>query len=299
MKPTMSTPTIRVFRGFPVMKLLLALGLALYLAGGLAGAARAQQGKEPDLPPLLQTLRQEGGQVRYLGKANGLDGWITVKNGQEQYFYSTPDGQGLLMGLLFDKDGKMVTVRQVQALQAEAGDIMNMFVQGLPPKPEQDKATREFKTPAEQLFTDVGAANWIPLGKEGAPVIYSFIDTQCPHCHAFMKDIRKNYIDNGLVQVRMIPVGLNATTRNQGAVLLAIPDPQAQWYRFLDGDDKALPLAPGINEQGVERNMAILQSWKFDATPIIVYRAADGQVKIVQGRPRDVGALVRDLAGKS
>lgn len=288
----MNMPTSRFFRILMMVPLLWALAFAP------GGAARAAD-KEPDLPPLLKVLQDDGGQLRYLGQANGLDGWIAMKNGVEQYFYVTSDGQSILSGILFDKDGRHVTGRQVQALQEKSGDVMGMFVEGLPSRTEPQQTTREFRTPAEQLFADVSAANWIPLGKEGAPVIYSFIDTQCPYCHAFMKDIRRNYIDNGLVQVRMIPVGLNATTRNQGAVLLALPDPQAQWYKFLDGDEAALPLAPGINEQGVDRNMAILQSWKFDATPISVYRGADGQVKIVQGRPRDIGALIRDLSGKS
>lgn len=277
------------------------LSLFLMLATA-AGAWAAEGGAEPPLPDLLKTLQDQGGQVRYLGRHNGLDGWITVKNGQEQYFYAPEDGQSLLMGLLFDKDGKLVTVRQVQALQAKSGDVLNMFAEKLPEKADDappDHVKKEFKTPSEQLFADVSAANWIALGKKDAPVIYSFIDTQCPHCRAYMKDIRKNYIDNGLVQVRIIPVGLNSATRNQGAVLLALPDPQVQWYKFLDGDDSALPVTPGINEQGVERNMAILQSWKFDATPITIYRAANGQVKIVQGRPRDIGALVRDLSKKS
>jgi thiol:disulfide interchange protein DsbG len=45
------------------------------------------------------------------------------------------------------------------------------------------------------------------------------------------------------------------------------------------------------------RNLAIMQSWKFNVTPMIVYRAKDGSVKIVRGKPKDLDALVNDIAG--
>lgn len=254
--------------------------------------AQAQQ--EPPLPQLIQNLANEGAQVRYLGRHNGLDGWVTIKQGQEQYFYMPQGGQSLLMGVLFDMDGKMVTARQVRALQEQSGAALDVFTAQAQPAP---KASPAFKTPAEQMFDDIGNANWIALGKPEAPVLYAFIDTQCPHCHDFINDLRGGgYLENGMVQLRLIPVGLRPQTKTQAAVLLAAPDPQARLFAHLDGDDKALPLPPeSINEQGVERNMAVMQSWKLDATPLVVYRAADGQVKIVQGRPKDIARVISDL----
>jgi thiol:disulfide interchange protein DsbG len=259
------------------------------------------QDKEPPLPAPIQTLQEQGAQVRYLGRHNGLDGWITIKNGQEQYFYATQDGKSLLMGLLFDIDGKLVTVRQVKELQDKGGGVLDALAQAVP----EDAAAAEtrfkplqnspFKTPAEQLFSDVSATNWIVLGNPEAPVIYSFMDPQCPHCHDFMDDLKKNYIDRGVIQVRMIPVGLRDETRAQSAFLLASPDPETRWYKHLAGDKSALPVARGVNQQGVERNMAVMQSWKLDATPLTVYRGKDGQVKIVQGRPTKISDLIADL----
>ncbi|MCD8563117.1 MAG: hypothetical protein LRY54_03540 [Alphaproteobacteria bacterium] len=54
-----------------------------------------------------------------------------------------------------------------------------------------------------------------------------------------------------------------------------------------------------INQQGVQRNLAVMQSWKFSATPMVVYRAKDGSVKIVRGRPQDTAALIADLGARS
>ncbi len=272
-------------------------------------AAQAQQ-QEPPLPELLKNLAADGAQIRYLGAYNGTDGWIAIRQGKEQYFYMPSGGQSLMMGVLFDLDGKMVTARQVKELQEKSGGVMDLFAQQTP----DDKTASsnlgapgnigsrlsELKTPSEQLFDNVTESNWIALGKPDAPVIYTFIDPQCPHCHDFINDLRgKGYLENGLVQVRAIPVGFREETKAQAALLLATPDPQDKLFRHLDGDKAALPVPPaGINEQGVERNMAIMQSWKLDMTPLTVYRSGNGKVKIVQGRAKDLPALIADLAKK-
>lgn len=281
----------------PKIKTALLLVIVLGAAAFVAGSARAQE-KEPPVPPLIQNLVNEGAQVRFLGHHNGLNGWVTIRNGQEQYFYAPQDGRSLLMGILFDADGKMVTARQVKELQEKSGDALDLFAETVP-DPAAEKAggiTPEFKTPSEQLFDDVTNSNWIALGDKSAPVIYSFIDMQCPHCHAFLTDLRAGPLESGQVQVRVIPVGLSAQTKTQGAVLLAAPDPQERLYRHLTGDDTALPIPEGgINEQGVERNMSVMQAWKLDVTPLTVYRGKNGQVKIVQGRPKKLQDLINDI----
>ena len=141
-------------------------------------SARAQD-KEPAMPAPIKTLVEQGAQVRYLGQHNGLDGWITIKAGQEQYFYATADGKSLLMGLLFDSDGKLVTLRQVKTLQEKSGDVLDMFTVETPadkisetavPDRYKQSTLPQFKTPAEQLFDDVTNSNWIQLGKDDAPV---------------------------------------------------------------------------------------------------------------------------------
>ena len=221
--------------------------------------------------------------------------------GQEQYFYVTPDREAFLMGLMFNKDGKMVTLNQVQKLQLEEGETLDAFASPAEVEPspfeaiasgEVDKA---FKTPAEQLFADIEGSNWVRVGQPDAPVVYSFIDPQCPYCHEFIKDLRGDYLTNGMVQVRMIPVGFRDETRAQAAFLLSVPSPQDRWFRHLDGDESALPISSSINQQGVQKNLAIMQSWKLNVTPLSVYRAKNGEVKIVQGRPKDLPAMLADI----
>ncbi len=279
----------------------------IFLAAALI-ASPAHAAGDPPMPEPLQNLVGEGAQMRYLGRQNGLDGWIAIKNGQEQYFYVTSDGQAFLMGLLFDKNGKVVTLRQVKELQEKNGVDLDLFAtdtfnpQGKESLTSQpgldqlaDRTSREFKTPSEQLYSDIESANFITLGDPNAPYIYTFIDPQCPYCHKFINDMRADYIANGVIQVRMIPVGFRDETRAQAAFLLAVPNPQGRWYSHLDGDKEALPVTADINQQGVQRNLSIMQSWKVNVTPFTVYRAASGDVKIVQGRAENLAQIISDL----
>jgi thiol:disulfide interchange protein DsbG len=149
------------------------------------------------------------------------------------------------------------------------------------------------------MYADIEASNWLPFGQQGAPVFYAFIDPQCGHCHAFMQDLRGDILPNGKAQLRMIPVGFKDQTQAQAAFLLATPNPQDRWFKHLDGDTAALPARTEINKQGIQKNLAIMQSWEFDVTPLIVYKSKDGTVKIVQGRPKDLLGMIADLGARS
>lgn len=257
--------------------------------------------KEPPMPPAIKTLVEQGGQVRYLGRDLGFDGWIAIRNGKEEYFYTSPDGSALLMGLLFDKNGKLITVRQVKALQQKSGKMLESLAEPKTgPETLGNNSTlaptlSKFKTPSEQLYDNVTYGNWIALGNPSAPFIYTFIDPQCPHCHDMLTALRHKYIESGKLQVRILPIGFREETIEQAAFLLAAPDPQDALFRHLDGDKTALPIQPEINTQGVQRNLAIMQSWHFDVTPITVYRAGNGSIKIVRGKVKDLDQVVADL----
>ncbi len=256
----------------------------------------------PTLPEPIQNLADSGAQIRFLGKDYGVEGWVAIKNGQEQYFYVLPNNGGFISGILFDEKGKAVTISQVDRLREQnGGKLLDILATDpiLNKVTEESKADRyEFKTPAEQLFSDVENSNWIPIGQAGTPVFYSFIDPQCPHCHEMMREIKK-YVDQGKAQVRIIPIGLKEETRAQSAFLLATPNPEKVWWQHMDGDIDALPAKKDLNQQGVERNLSIMQSWKLDATPFVIYRDHNKKVKMVRGKPKDLEELIRDLGSRS
>ncbi len=259
------------------------------------------QDKIPALPEALEVLTERGAQARYLGKRHGMDGWVTIFQGQEQYYYVTPNGEGFLMGLMFDKDGKMVTMEQVRDLQAQSDDVLDFLAVD---KPKEEKLSEakditnkafEYKTPAERMFAEVENSNWIQFGEDDAPVIYSFMDPQCPHCHDFMKDLKDSYIAKGLVQVRMVPVGFSEETLSQAAFLMAAPDAETRFFNHLDGDKNALPAKTNTNTKAIEKNLALMQAWKFTVTPMTVYRGKDGKVKIMRGRAGNINDILAEL----
>lgn len=281
--------------------------LAVFLTAFLAvfsvpqpGRAEAQNAV-PEMPAPIQNLVNDGAQVRYLGNDQGVEAWLTIKNGVEQYFYVLPGRKAFVMGVLFDDTGKLVTVEQVSRLRKQGDPLLDTLAD-IPVEGKKDAKEKsfEFKTPSEQLFADIESSNWVPLGAANAPVMYAFIDPQCPHCHAFIDQLRKGgYLEKGQIQLRMIPVGFKDETRAQAAFLIASPDPAGRWFKHMDGDKSALPARSEINQQGVQKNLAIMQSWKFDATPMIVYRDKAGTVKLVRGAPQDIKAVLADLGGKT
>lgn len=279
------------------MRLFLVLGTLFLMM--ISAGAHAQTGV-PDMPEPIAGLKEDGAQIRYLGREHGFDAWLTVKNGVEQYFYVPPGGTGFVMGVLFDNKGRVVTVDQVQRLQNEGDDLLDSLssANDIMAQSQQKKPLKEFQSPAERLFYDIENSNWVRAGYPSAPVIYTIIDPRCPHCHAMIQDMRsQGVIDRGAVQLRIIPVGFSDASEKQAAYLLASPDPQDHLFRHLDGDEAALPVRDQINVQGVRRNLSMMQAWKFDVTPMLFYRAADGTVKIVRGRPENLDALLKDLKG--
>lgn len=268
-----------------------------------ASAFAASGVNAPAKPEPLQSLEQSGAAIRYLGKDGGLDGWVAIKDGQEQYFYVTPDGQGIVLGVLFNNKGDVVTMRQVEALR-KAEPALDDVANAAPKTAAASPATAEPSPSAapavsksEQLFQSVEGSDFVAVGQKTAPAFYSFIDPQCPHCHDMIDDVRKSgAIEKGQIQLRLIPVGLmNEDSLKQAANLIAAENGPALLFKHLDGDKNALLADKNPNTQRVQRNMALMQAWKLDVTPFSVYKNKNGEVKILRGRPKDLNALITDL----
>lgn len=277
-----------------MMRLILAAAL-FACASMTINTASAQQSDLPPLPAPIQNLVNEGAQIRYLGNDLGFDAWITIKNGQEQYFYVKPDGKSFVLGLLFNEEGDLVTLNQVQRLRENGEELLDELASDLGDQRVGVNSARP-NTPSERLFSQIQNSNWVPLGQAGAPAIYSFIDPQCPHCHSFIEDLRvAGVLERGQMQLRMIPVGFRDETRAQAAFLIAAPNAERRWFEHMDGSEEALPAKSDINQLGVQKNIDIMREWEIDVTPMSIYRAKDGTVKIVRGKPKDLSALIRDL----
>lgn len=239
----------------------------------------------PDVPKVLEALSDRGAQFRYLGTEHGMDaGFPRIYQGQEQYYYITQDKKAFVTGLMFGEDGRPVTIDQVQALQAAGGDVLDILATDQ--KAPEETTTKDsildaaqMKTPAERMFSDVESSNWLRLGSESAPVVYSFVDPNCPHCHDFINDVRKkDYLNQGVMQLhRIIPVGFIEGSLPQAAFLLASPEPEQRYFQKISGWRQGS--AQGDISQAVQKNMALMQAWKFNVTPLTVYRSKSGEIR--------------------
>lgn len=280
------------------MQGLKSLLIALFFVTAMPLSAGAQNGdKRPPMPDALDNLVKKGAQVRYLGEQHGMKGWLMIKNGKPQYFYVAPDGQAIMTGLMFNADGENVTARQLQELRGETGESLDELTS------RDDEASFDMpevsqpQSRSEKMYSAIKASNWFVLGDPQAPVVYAFIDPQCPHCHDLINTFRnRGFFEDGRVQMRVIPVAvINKESLYRSAYLLAASNPAERLFSHIDGDDGALPVKRDMNTQGVQRNMTVMKDWNLQSTPFIVYKDKDDEVRIIQGNPSDPAALVSEL----
>lgn len=298
--------------------------LLLSFTIALTSSLQAQELKQtpaqaPDTPAPLQAAVDGGAQVYYLGEYEGMYGWALIRQGRPEFFYGNKEGTVLIMGLMFDGQGEMITNGQLAQLRSNEGDDMFAMTGDLDevnntptstaptnivsentPTAADGLATSimpEFVelTPAQQMFLDVQAANWITYGQNGKYELFAFVDPDCPHCQRFMAEA-KPLADAGILKLRLLPIGINPESEKRAALILAGANPVDRFLKYGGGDASALDYPADINVSGVQKNKDVLLKWGFDVTPIIVYRSGTGDIRVVRGRPQDMDTLVRDLS---
>jgi len=158
------------------------------------------------------------------------------------------------------------------------------------------------KSLSQRLYDDVENAHWISIGSDTAPMIYVFVDTQCNYCHEYWFDLATPYVEEGRLQVRLIPVAIiNDKSSSQGAELLFSADPANAWKRHVGGDPTALE-GKGDNAiaaDAVTLNTELFIRWNLKSTPYSVYRGPGGGVRVVRGmQPGESAKIVfNDLTG--
>lgn len=294
--------------------------IALSLLASFAFSFAAQAQGEPPLPAPLEKQRASGAQIYYLGREDDMDGWVMIRAGKPETYYVSPNG-AIVLGILFDRGGMMVTPRQMVTLeQTRKNDILNMVApetqpalpgpnslmpapvaeatpaQAAPPAPILDSVAN---SPSERLVATMKDAPALVWGNPTAPTFYAFMDPGCTHCRRFLREVEPFVLD-GRVAVRMVMVGFNETTQKQAAFLLAAADGVERMVRVAKGDETAIEGGASADPQVAVRNMELMHAWNLSGTPIILYRAAsDQKIRLVRGRPLDVAATVGDLTGQS
>lgn len=302
------------------LALLACLAFAAAAWGGLAQAKTAAKPAAGDVvapgaapldapsPDAINTLRifkSQGAEIHYLGRLHGLDGWLVTKDKVVQVVYTTLDGQGTLVGVLYGPTGDMETSNQLIAAQKNGLTIPDLNTGA--PATAAEPANAATPPPAapgdaaqgpasERLLKDVQNSTYLKFGPDDAPPLYVFMDPRCHFCHGYWETLLQIMPQN-TVQLRVIPVGiLGPDSAEQAERVISAPNPAEAWSKIEAGDLSVMMIQPAADSpQRLQANNDLMTRWKMAGTPYSVYRGKDGKVKLVYAVPSDVAQVVADL----
>lgn len=227
-------------------------------------AAPALQAEE--LPKAVQQLQAKGAVIKGSFDApNGLRGYAAEYQNNGIALYLTPDGKHVLVGSLFDEQGKDLSAEPLEKLV--------------------------YEPMSKAVWAKMENTAWIADGKaDAARIVYLFSDPNCPYCNMFWQQARP-WVESGKVQLRHIMVGIiREDSPGKSAALLAAKDPakalQAHESAGKASTLKPLDKVPEAVQKKLEANMALMEELGLAATPAIFYQDEHGQLQSQQGAPR-------------
>ncbi|VVO03228.1 thiol:disulfide interchange protein DsbG [Pseudomonas fluorescens] len=218
-----------------------------------------------ELPEAIKKIEAKGAKiVGSFDAPNGLRGYAAQYQNRGMALYLTPDGKHVLLGNLYDAEGKDLTQEPLQKLV--------------------------YAPMAKEIWTKMDASNWIADGSKDAPrIVYLFSDPNCQYCNMFWQQARP-WVKAGKVQLRHIMVGIiREDSPGKSAALLASKDPQkALADHEKSGQSAALkPLTtiPEAIQTKLAANMQLMEDLELAATPAIFYMDDKGELQQQQGAP--------------
>lgn len=218
-----------------------------------------------ELPQAIRKIEAKGAKIIGTFDApDGLRGYAAQYQNRGMALYLTPDGKHVLLGNLYDAEGKDLSAEPLQKLV--------------------------YAPMAKEVWAKMEASHWIADGKQDAPrVVYLFSDPNCPYCTMFWEQARP-WVQAGKVQLRHIMVGIiREDSPGKSAALLASKDPA----KALDDHEKAgkkstlkaLKTIPADVQAKLDANMRLMDELELSATPAIFYMDDKGELQQQQGAP--------------
>lgn len=230
----------------------------------MAFTAPALQAEE--LPKAIEQLQAKGAEIKGTFDApNGLKGYAAAYQSNGIALYLTPDGKHVLVGSLFDEQGKDLSAEPLEKLV--------------------------YAPMSKAIWAKMEKTAWIADGRDDAPrKVYLFSDPNCPYCNMFWEQARP-WVESGKVQLRHIMVGIiREDSPGKSAALLAAKDPAKALQQHEKAGKastlKPLGTIPEAVRQKLEANMALMEEMGLAATPAIFYQNDKGQLQSQQGAPR-------------
>lgn len=234
----------------------LALGLALLQVPLL---------QAEELPEAIKMIEKKGARIMGSFDApDGLRGYAAQFQNRGLTLYLTADGKHVLVGSLFDAQGKDLSQAPLQKLV--------------------------YAPMAKQVWAKMEKSSWIADGKASAPrIVYLFSDPNCPYCNMFWEQARP-WVDSGKVQLRHIMVGIiREDSPAKSAALLGAKNPEQALHKHEKAGKastlKPLDKIPAEVQAKLDGNQALMEELGLAATPAIFYQDKDGQLQQQQGAP--------------
>lgn len=219
-----------------------------------------------ELPKAIQQIQAKGAVIKGSFDApNGLRGYAAQYQNNGIALYLTPDGKHVLVGSLFDEQGKDLSAEPLEKLV--------------------------YGPMTKAIWAKMEKTAWIADGKADAPrKVYLFSDPNCPYCNMFWQQARP-WVESGKVQLRHIMVGIiREDSPGKSAALLAAKDPAkalAEHEKAGKGSTlKPLEKVPEKVQKQLEGNLALMEELGLQATPAIFYQDEQGNLQSQQGAPR-------------
>lgn len=232
--------------------------------------------------PALAGLLAKGATVHsHFVVGNQLTAWDISFGGKRDIYYTTADGQYLLLGAVLDAAGKNVSAQHQAGIPGGGGTAPAV-------------ATGVSQQILKSVYAQMEAGDTITFG-QGEPELYVIFEPNCPFCARL--DRKLVNVDSD-VTIHYVPVAfLSPLSPTVAAILLDSANPRPllddlekiAWYEadmtpFIDKHKPkhALPDVSGL----LRRNADLMRQAGISGTPAIFYRDSDGNVQLHKGVPR-------------
>lgn len=254
------------------MKSVLLGALALVFTTG----AMSAELQTSDLPPAIQALTANGISIdKSMQAPAGFKGYVGEYKGRKLPVYLLPDNKHVVIGSLYN---------------AQAEDLTST-------------SFNEASTPVygKAEWQKLEKATWIAEGARNPErIVYAFTDTECPYCHRLWQESQP-LLKDGKTQIRHVIVAvISAKSAPRAAAILNSDDRDAALQKheknFGHSPFPDTGEASGEARQQLADNGQLMNSLGIFGTPALVYRDADGKVRVQSGVP-DTAKLSKILLG--
>lgn len=247
------------------------------LAAMIAGAAMVANAAQDKATPVEQHLAAQGVKiVQSFSSIAGLRAIVADNGTEKRLFYITPDGQGLIAGMVFDAQGNNITSADMN--KAGVSDVGGAKVMG--------------DTQLQSLWDRAEKRRWVQEGKSGK-VVYVIFDPNCPYCHRLWSTLRAG-VQAGKIQVRWLPVAiLKDTSKGLGAAIYSASNPSEALAKMVNRQLQPVSVSDRDNRE-MAHNLLLLRDTGYTGVPALMFKRGNKIVSMM-GAPdeREMAALLQ------